>query len=272
MSKYIDRRWVVLAVSALLSAACSTEKKQDTLASDSSMQLANHDSAAQPQLSDVPPAATTPQPAATTPRTTPSTTPRTSTTKSGNTVTRSTGTHEAGVGTIPAGSTLSLSSSSRVCTNTNKVGDHITATVREAVAGSNGAVIPAGATATLEITALKRSENANDKIVMTFRPVSIAFGGHTYPIAATVASADIERVRNEPSKKDAQKVATGAAVGAVVGQILGKNTRSTVIGGAVGAAAGAGAAVATANYEGCIPSGGHITVTLSDATQVHVAK
>ena len=62
----------------------------------------------------------------------------------------------------------------------------------------------------------------------------------------------------------------GAAIGAIAGQILGKSTKATVIGGAVGAAAGAGAAAATANYEGCVNSGGKITATLNSSTQVNI--
>ena len=57
--------------------------------------------------------------------------------------------------------------------------------------------------------------------------------------AATVADADVDRVRNQPKSKDVQKVVGGAVVGAITGQILGKNTKSTVIGAAAGAAAGA---------------------------------
>jgi len=49
-------------------------------------------------------------------------------------------------------------SGSRICTNTNHVGDRFNATVTQAVVGSNGAVIPAGATASVEVTALKRSD------------------------------------------------------------------------------------------------------------------
>ena len=56
-----------------------------------------------------------------------------------------------------------------------------------------------------------------------------------------------------------QKVATGAAAGAVVGG---------PVGAAAGAAAGAGVAAGTANYEGCIPSGGTIVVRLNDAAQI----
>lgn len=288
MSKYIQRARALAAAPAVLAlltiGACSGDKKVDTMAQDTTLsrdiQLANRDSGAQPQLKDAP-AVAAPAPARTapTPRPTPTpparvptrTTPRptTTTTASGNTVTRTPGASETALGTIAAGTSIALTSNSRVCTNTNHVGETVTATVAQSVSGSNGAVIPSGATAALEITQLKRSENANDKIEMSFRVKSISFGGRTYPVIASVSSAQVDRVKNQPGAKDAQKVATGAAVGAIVGQILGKNTKSTIIGGAVGAAAGAGAAVATANYEGCVPTGGNITIALDNSVQVH---
>jgi hypothetical protein len=296
MSKYINRWCAPLAlVAALTAVACTKDKTSDSLAQDSSLnrdlQMANQDTSVQPQLNDVPATSTptaaapsAPAPVRTTPRTTtPSrpivrtptrTTPRPTTpaapttTASGNTVTRGTSGSERRVGTIAAGSEISLTSNSRVCTNTHKVGQRFSATVANAVEGSNGAVIPAGATATVEITELSRSENANDKINMGFRVVSVSFGGRTYPISATTTYANIDRVKNQPKNKDVQKVVGGAVVGAVLGKILGGSTKSTVIGAAAGAAAGTGAAAATANYEGCVPDGGRITITLDSPTQI----
>ena len=67
------------------------------------------------------------------------------------------------MGTIAAGSTLNTHSNSKVCTNTNAVGDHVTATLDAPVTGSNGATIPAGATVNLTVTQLKRAENTNDQ-------------------------------------------------------------------------------------------------------------
>ena len=87
------------------------------------------------------------------------------TTPSGNTVTTNPGAAPrpaaggGAVGTIAAGSTLNTHASSKICTNTNAVGDHVTATLDNAVSGSNGATIPAGATVNLTVTNLKRSEN-----------------------------------------------------------------------------------------------------------------
>ena len=286
MVQYIPRTKASLALSvALLFAAC-TAKTDNSAAADSALnkdiQLANRDTAAQPALTDVPAGtAKTPAPATTARTTTRTTTttrtptttrrPTTSVTSSGNTVTRTPG-NAAGAktGTIAAGSTLNLTSGSKVCTNTNKVGDHFTATVTNSITGSNGAVIPAGATADVEVTELKRSENANDNVVMGFRVTSVKFGGHTYPVSATTGYAEVNKVRNQPRNKDIQKVVGGAAIGAIAGQILGKSTKATVIGAAAGGAAGAAAAAATANYEGCVNSGGKITATLNSATQVNI--
>ncbi len=304
MTKYIRSLATPLVLGATLAlSACSvSEKKADTtLAADSALNrdlaMANRDTTLQPALNDVAvvppvttPAPSTPVPAPATsrpttsrpatttsrPSTRTSTTPRTTTTASGNTVTRNPGgsaSSSAGgsVGTIASGTNVSLRSNSKVCTNTFQVGQSFTATVANSVTGSNGAAIPAGATVSLQVTSLKRSENANDKIVMEFDVRSVTFGGHTYPLSASVASADISRVRNQPQSKDVQKVVGGAVIGAIAGQILGKNTKSTVIGAATGAAAGAGVAAGTANYEGCVNDGADIVVTLNSPLQVKLS-
>ncbi len=298
MSGKVSRLLMAAAITLAVGASACTEKKnQDTLAQDTSLnrdlQMANADTTAQPALKDVPagtvaPSPVRPTPATPTPRTAPprrstgtvvrtptrpapAPAPRVSTTSTGNTVTRTPGAGaERAFGTVSAGSTLNLASNSRVCTNSNHVGERFTATVSEAVEGSNGARIPAGATATIEITELKRSENANDNVVMGFRVVSVSFGGKTYPVSATTNYARVEKIRNEPKNKDVQKVVGGAAVGAIIGSIVGHSTKGTVIGAAAGAAAGTAAAAATANFEGCVPSGGRITVSLDSPVQVQV--
>lgn len=287
MSKYIRRIGGPLALTfALISAACSSggDDNDTALAQDSALnrdlQLAQGDSTAQPQLADVPaeappaaapstPTTTRPRPAPSRPTTRPATpapAPKANEpvrTPSGNTVTSGEKSSGGDVGMIASGTTLSLASGSKVCTNTNKVGDRFTATLNEAVTGTNGAVIPAGATAVIEVTKLKRSENANDNIEMGFAVRSISFGGNTYNVDADVTSASVDRVRGATRSDDAKKVIGGAVIGAVIGQVIGKDTKGTVIGAATGAAAGTAAAAATANYDGCVNNGGRITVKLT---------
>lgn len=271
---------LVLTVVLALAACKSADKAPDSsLARDTALNkdlaMANRDTSAQPALKDVAPAAAAPAPAppprvaAAKPKPAPAkTAPKT--TASGNTVTTgSTGSSGGGsVGTIASGAALSLRSNARVCTNTYTPGQSFTATVADAVSGTGGATIPAGATVNLEVVQLKRSENATDKILMEFAVKSVAFGGKTYPISATIGDTQIDKVRNEPKSKDVQKVVGGAIVGAIAGRILGGSTKGTVIGAGAGAAAGAGVAAGTANYEGCVPDGGAINITLNSPVQV----
>jgi len=286
---------VLFAVTIALGACKQGDKPEDALAQDTSLahdlSLANADTMAQPELKDVP-VTTAPivNPAAPAPRVTqrqtpsqiltPSRNPRRVattthttpqpvekapvTTENGNTVTEApSAVSTRAMGTIASGSEISLYSGQRVCTNTYAVGDRFTASVAESVQGSNGVAIPAGATAVIELTSLKRSENANDNITMEFVVRSIAFNGTTYPVNSTVTTAQVEKVRNGDASNDAKKVATGAIIGAIAGQIFGHHTRSTVIGAATGAAAGAVVAGATGKYDGCVPNGGRISLRLT---------
>jgi hypothetical protein len=285
---------VLLAVTIGLGACKQGDKPEDALAQDTSLAhdltLANADTMAQPQLKDVPvttaptispsapaPKATprrsaseiltpsrNPHRVATTTRPTPPVEKQPVTTENGNIVTEGSSAGSArAVGSIATGSEISLYSGQRVCTNTYAVGDRFTASVAESVQGSNGVAIPAGATAVIELTSLKRSENANDNITMEFVVRSIAFNGTTYPVTSTVTAAQVEKVRNGDASNDVKKVATGAIIGAIAGQIFGHHTKSTVIGAATGAAAGAVVAGVTGKYDGCVPNGGRISLKLT---------
>ena len=279
MSKYT--RWALtpLALAAVLAVGACRDNGDDlagdTAALNRDLELANSDSS-QPQLSDVPstsssggnvsrPSTSRPSTRPSTPTTRPSTP---STTPSGNKVSTSPSGSEGRVSSIGAGTTIALSSGARVCTNTHKPGDKFTATVTNAVQGSNGAVIPAGATAVVQVTSVERSENANDPARIGLVVQSVRFNGKTYPIDASITSVATETQRESTKKDDAKKVIGGAIAGAVIGQILGKDTKSTVIGAATGAAAGTAVAMGTGDYAGCIPSGGNITVKLNSAAQI----
>lgn len=286
-------RLLVPAMAALILAAgaCADKGKNGTLAQDSTLtrdlQMANADSAAQPQLQDVPAAAPA-QPKAEAPaprRETPRPRPRSTglkpvptpaqpaapiTTPSGNTEERAPKGSEAALATVPAGTVIGLASNDRVCTNTNKVGDRFTATVNNAVTADNGTVIPAGAKAVIEVTNLKRSGNANEPIEMTFRVVSLNIGGTAYPVTGTIDHMDVQKVRTTSTGTDAKKVVGGAVIGAIIGQIIGHNTKGTVIGAATGAAAGTAVAMGTADYEGCLPQGGNIQMKLTEPAAIQV--
>lgn len=267
-SKVIRRAFLPLLALALVAGACGG----DDAADDASREIELTPAPADAPLNDQPapdasttpanaPATKAPAPAPTKTATTPRpTTPRPTTPA------------RATSGTIAAGTSFAVTNGARICTNTHKVGDRFTATLGTAVEGTNGATIPAGATVTLAVTESAISKNSRDNWKLAFDVVSVQIGERTYEIEGDVTRvATIEPVRSQSTGQQAGKVATGAAIGAVAGQILGKNTKSTVVGGAIGAAAGGAVAAQTADYEGCLPANGTITIALGAPLTVPVA-
>lgn len=279
-------RWLtpLALTSALVLGACkksdSAQLAQDSTAYARDLAMANHDSAAQPQLNDAPPApaaAPAPAPAPAPPRRTPTPStgtrvppaaPAPTTTASGNTVVHGTKGSEAKVGSIASGTTLDMSSTERVCTNTNHQGDKFTATLNQSYAGTNGVSIPSGAKAVIVVTQLKQSGKAGEPIQMTFDVTNLTWGEKSYPIDATIDHVDVDKVRNASTTSDAAKVGGGAIIGGIIGQIIGHNTKGVVIGAATGAAAGTAVAMGTAGYDGCVPVGGNIKVHLNAPAEI----
>ena len=271
----------VLGAAMFALAACGGDKNDATLAGDSALgrDLAMaRDSAAQPQLQDVPapaPSTPTPAPVATTPAPRPAAprpAPRTPAPAPRPTASRPAPTAAAPVtGTIAAGTTMSFATNSKVCTNNKQVGDKFTATLSDAVSASNGIDIPSGATGTFEVTEAKTARNSRDATTLGLKLLSVTFGGRTYPVDASIQTASTTKVRAETTADDAKKVAGGAVIGAIAGQILGKNTKGTVIGAAAGAAAGTAAAAANADYATCLNDGANVTVRLDAPATVRAA-
>jgi hypothetical protein len=294
--KYRTTTIIALFSVATIAVACSDKQNDDVLAQDTSLTrdlaLANQDTASKPELRDVPVtsepapvesepapaprrvAATTvkkPAPRKTTPAPAPEP-PPVRVTESGNTEKVTERGSERALGVISSGSEIALSSGQRICTNTNSVGDKFTAQIADPVMGANGTVIPVGASAVVSITSLHKSERSGDNIEIGLRVESISYGGKTYPVTSETTYAQVDRVKAESSGSTARKVATGAAIGAVLGQILGHKTKSTVIGAATGAAAGAVVANRNADYDGCVPSGGRITIRLTEPLTIQLTE
>jgi hypothetical protein len=298
MKRNIKAVAAVLLAGAVFTACSDRQNKDDALAQDTSLArdlaLANQDTASRPELRDVPitsepePVTSEPAPAParrrtetavarkpvvkhTAPAPVPQT-PAVRVTESGNTERVTEAGSEKPLGVVSSGSEITLSAGQKICTNTNSVGDRFTAQISDPVMGANGTVIPVGATATVAVTSLHKSERSGDNIEIGLRVESITYGGKTYPVASEVTYAQVDRVRAESRTDDAKKVATGAAIGAVLGQILGHRTKSTVIGAATGAAAGAVVANRNADYDGCVPSGGRITIRLTQPLTIQATE
>jgi hypothetical protein len=164
---------------------------------------------------------------------------------------------------LASGTALTLAVGSQVCT-TDKVGDKFMATLSEPVYGSNGASIPAGSRAVLEVASITPASDGTDAAI-TFRVRSLETGaGAVAPVGTATPVDGLQKVRVEGKTSDGKKVAAGAIAGAILGQMIGKDTKGTVIGAAAGAAAGTAAARMGAKYQGCLPGGSRVRLVLAD--------
>lgn len=165
---------------------------------------------------------------------------------------------------IGAGTGIVMTTGGRVCTETNRPGDKIVATIDSPVSGTNGALIPAGSKVVLEIASVTPGDQAH----IDFRVRGLYVNDSLYTATGTVSpTTPLERVKiaNPDANADKKKVIGGAIAGAILGQIIGHNTKGTVIGAATGAAAGAVAAKAGEKYENCLPAGASLHMTLGQS-------
>jgi hypothetical protein len=165
--------------------------------------------------------------------------------------------------TASAGTTFAISLNETLSTGSNQAGDAFTATLQEPILDADGdVVVPAGATVRGRVTQVNKSGNVGETAVIHLAFESVAFGGKSYPLEATVVEANPERKTRQSAGTQAGKVAAGAAAGAVLGRVLGKSTSSTLKGAVIGAAAGTAIAMGTADVDAVLRAGSTMRVRL----------
>jgi hypothetical protein len=162
---------------------------------------------------------------------------------------------------IGAGARVGMTMNDRTCT-TALVGDKFTATVSSATVGSNGAVIPAGATVVLEVTSVERADPVQASRIH-FHVRAIDVDGQLYPAEGELTTLSQMETERLSGGSDRTKVVGGAVAGAVLGRILGGGAKGTVIGAAAGAAAGGAVANRSQNTRACLAAGSSLQLTLS---------
>ena len=100
---------------------------------------------------------------------------------------------EGGMGGAPAdpelveGTRIAATAGSTISSQTNAVGDELTARVSSDVTDSSGAVvIPAGSEVKLRVASIAPDENKGDRGVLTFDVVGITIGEETHDLPARV--------------------------------------------------------------------------------------
>ena len=146
----------------------------------------------------------------------------------------------------------------------DSAGHKVKVRVSSAVSDAAGrVVIPAGSIVTLNIEAIKWSENKNDKGTLRMSTQNVSIDGAKYPLVGTVSTPAFTYKHRGSSLGDAAKVAGGAGAGAVVGGLIGKGT-GAVIGGVVGGAVGAQRMSQTKDNDIIVAPGTPITIMLNE--------
>jgi hypothetical protein len=167
---------------------------------------------------------------------------------------------------LAAGTSFSAATDAEIRSHKNKVGDQVTATVASDVKDAAGhVVIPAGSQVTLQVTAIKESENKGDTTgTLTLKPTSISINGVSRSLPASISGVKPTLQGRGTSAGDIAKVGAGAAAGAIVGRVIGGSTKGAIIGGIIGGAVGTQRAVETKDRDVVLPQGTTVTLTLDD--------
>jgi hypothetical protein len=142
--------------------------------------------------------------------------------------------------TIPAGTSLPLSLTSSVASDTSAVEDAVTAELTRAILINGREVVPAGSRVTGSVTGVDDAGRVKGRGLIALRFTTVRVAGDQYALRAALVS----RQAGATTGADATKIGIGAGAGAVIGAILGGG-KGAAEGAAIGGGAGTGVVLAT---------------------------
>ena len=167
--------------------------------------------------------------------------------------------------TIPSGTTLRLSLSSAVGSDTSRVEEPVRATLRSPVTINGQVVLPAGSEVTGVVTDAEGSGRVKGRARVAMRFSSVRANGESYDIRTSGYAQEAAATK----KQDAEKIAIGAGAGAALGAILGGGSGAAK-GAAIGGAGGTGVVLATKGKEVHLGPGAGITTRLTAPVTVRI--
>lgn len=167
--------------------------------------------------------------------------------------------------TLPAGTTLPMSLTSSMASDTSVLEDAVTAELTRAVSVDGHEVLPAGTKLTGTVTDIDDSGRVKGRAMIAFRFTSLQTSGERYDVQTAPLSHEAPATKRE----DATKIGIGAGAGAVIGGLLGGGDGAAK-GAAIGGGAGTGVVLATKGKEIRLAPGADVTSHLSAPLTVRV--
>jgi hypothetical protein len=167
--------------------------------------------------------------------------------------------------TIPSGTTLPLSLTSSIASDTSAVEDSVTAELTRAISIDGREVLPAGARLSGNVTQVDDSGRVKGRAMIAFRFTSLRTGDEQYD----VQSEPLSHLAPATKGEDAVKIGVGAGAGAAIGGLLGGGDGAAK-GAAIGGGAGTGVVLATKGKEVRLGPGADATTQLTAPLTVRV--
>ncbi len=167
--------------------------------------------------------------------------------------------------TIPSGTSLRLSLTSAVASDTSQVEDTVSAELIQAVQIDGRDVVPAGATVVGNVTQADDSGRVKGRAQVAFRFNTLNTGGDRYDMQTE----SVSRMAPATKGEDATKIGIGAGAGAIIGGLLGGKDGAAK-GAAVGGGAGTGVVLATKGKEMRLAPGADVSTTLTAPLTVRI--
>jgi hypothetical protein len=160
--------------------------------------------------------------------------------------------------TIPSGTTLPLSLTSSMASDTSAVEDPVTATLTRAVSIDGREALPAGTRLVGNVTQVDDSGRVKGRAMIAFRFTSLQTDEERYEVQTEA----LTRVASATKGEDAAKIGIGASAGAAIGGLIGGGDGAAK-GAAIGGGAGTGVVLATKGKEMRLGPGADVTSRLT---------
>jgi hypothetical protein len=167
--------------------------------------------------------------------------------------------------TLPSGTSIEVTLSTPLTSETASIGDAWSGSTRNALSIDGRSVVPAGSPVTGTVTSVTQAHKG-DRAMLDLGLSSVTAEGHTYHVHGTMESviAGSTRARNLGA------IGAATAAGALVGHAIGGSTKGTVIGALVGGGAATGVVSQTKGWQVVLKAGTPLTFTTNESVAVRL--
>lgn len=181
-----------------------------------------------------------------------------------NTAAGSTGSsHHVDSATLPSGSTIDVTLSTPLSSETANVGAAWSGTIRNPSMLEGRDLIPAGSSVSGTVAGVTPAKKG-DRAMLDLAMASVTVNGRSYPIHGSMESV----VAGSTRARNLGAIGAATAAGALVGHAITGSGKGTLVGAVVGGGAATGAVSQTKGWQVVLKEGTPLTFTTSDAVAV----